>query len=143
MDKKKFLIAFIVVFVLLEVTNYLVNNVILMSTYASDAYKNVFRPMDEMMSRVWVMYVTDIVWSFFFVFFFVKGYENKGIGEGIRFGIYVGLFYSFVMAYQAFVIYPLTYSLILQWFIYGLIQMVIFGVVTAIIYKPKEIPVTA
>lgn len=141
MNKKKFLIAFIVVFVLLELTNYLVNNVFMMSVY--EAHKTVFRQMDDMMSKMWVIYVTDIIWAFFFVFFFVKGYENKGIGEGIRFGIYMGLFYVFVSSYQMYVVYPIPYSLTLQWFIYGIIQMVILGVVTALIYKPNAVAAAA
>ena len=137
MNKKKFLIALIVVFVLLELTNYVIHSVILMSVYES--LKEHFRTMEEMGSKMWIMYVVDIVWSFFFVFFFVKGYENKGLGEGIRYGIYIGLFTSFVAAYAQYVVYPLTYSLILQWFIYGLIQAVILGIASALIYKPKEV----
>ncbi|MCL5031172.1 MAG: hypothetical protein M1480_19385 [Bacteroidetes bacterium] len=139
MNKKKFLIAFVVVFVLLEFTNLLIHNVLLMSAY--EANKTAFREMDAMMSKMWVMYVVDFVWSFFFVFFFTKGYENKGIAEGIRYGIYIGLFVSFVAAYAQYVVYPLSYSLILLWFIYGLIQSIILGITAALIYKPAEAPV--
>jgi len=103
----------------------------------SDAVKVVFRPEAEMMSNMWMMWIIDIVWAFFFVFFFVKGYEGKGIMEGVRFGIYIGLFYCFVNAYGSYVVYPLPYSLTMQWFIYGIIQSVILGVLASIIYKPK------
>lgn len=138
MNKKKFLIAFIVVFVLLELLNYLVYNVIMMSAFES--VKNVFRPMDDMMSKMWIMYIADIIWSFFFVFIFIKGYEKKGILEGLRYGIYIGLFQSFMAAYAQYVVYPLPYSMALQWFIYGLIEMIILGIATALIYKPQEVP---
>jgi len=138
MDKKKFIIAFVVVFVLLEIMSYLVNNVFLMSAY--EANKAAFRPMADMMSKMWVMYVTDLIWSFFFVFFFIKGYENKGLGEGIRFGVYMGLFFSLVNAYSAYVVYPLPYSLTFQWFVYGLIEMIILGIALSLIYKPKPAP---
>ncbi len=135
MNKPRLFIAFIVVFVLLELTGYLINQVLLMSAY--EGLKNVFRPFDEMMSKMWIMYVVDVVWSFFFVFIFVKGYENKGVMEGIRYGVYMGLFVSLIAAYAQYVVYPLPYSLALQWFIYGLIQQIIFGVAAALIYKPK------
>lgn len=138
MNTKKFAIAVIAVFVLLELTNYLVNNIILYHTYMSDIYKNVFRSSGDMWSKMWIMLVADFIWSFFFVFLFVKGYEHKGVEEGIRFGIYIGIFFSFVVSYQAYVVYPLAYPLVLQWFIYGLLQSVILGVATALIYKPKE-----
>jgi len=35
-------------------------------------------------------------------------------------------------------VYPIPSSLALQWFIYGAIQTIILGVVTALIYKPAE-----
>jgi magnesium-transporting ATPase (P-type) len=92
-----------------------------------------------MMSKMWVMWVTDIVWSFFFVFIFVKGYQNKGVMEGLRYGVYIGLFFSFVFAYSSYAMYPLPYSLIFQWFLIGLIQSVVLGIVTAVIYKPKSV----
>jgi hypothetical protein len=104
--------------------------------------KEVFRPEEEMMGKMWVMWVADLVWSFFFVFIFVKGYQNRGIMEGIRYGIYIGLFFSFVYAYGSYTMYPLPYSLILQWFLIGLVQTIILGIVTAVIYKPKEAAVS-
>ena len=138
MNTKKFLTAFVVVFVLLEITNYLIHGVILSSTYAEEGVKQVFRATEEMQSKMWIMWVADLVWSFFFVFIFVKGYQNKGIMEGIRYGVYIGIFVSFVFAYQSFAMLPLPYSLTFEWFIAGLIQCVIIGIVAAVIYKPKE-----
>lgn len=136
MNTKKLLIAFIVVFVVLEVTNYLVHSVFLASAYQAEEVAKVFRSMEEMDSKMWVMWIIDLVYSFFFVFIFAKGYENKGIMEGVRYGIYMGLFIQLVAAYAQYVVYPLPYYLIFQWFIYGFIISVILGIVTALIYKP-------
>ena len=87
---------------------------------------------------MWIMYVTDIIWSFFFAFFFVKGYEGKGIMEGLRFGFYIGLFWSLVSAYQSYAFVPMPYSLALKWFIFGMIESLILGVVAALVYKPAS-----
>lgn len=138
MNTKKFWTAVIAVFVILEITNYLVHGVILSSVYASEEVKNIFRPMDEMVSKMWIMWVADFVWSFFFVFIFVKGYQNKGILEGLRYGIYIGLFFYFVYAYGSYAMYPLPYYLIFEWFVIGLLQCILLGVVTASLYKLKE-----
>lgn len=137
MNTKKLVTAFVVVFILLEVTNYLVNMVILSSTYANPEISKIFRPMAEMDAKMWMMWIADLVYSFFFVFIFVKGYENKGIMEGVRYGIYIGIFIQFMAAVAQHVVYPLPASLAVQWFIYGLIESVIFGVAAAMIYKPK------
>ena len=137
MNKQKFWIAFIVIFIILEVTNFLIHGTLLSSTYQSEGIKEIFRNMEEMESKMWIMWLTDLIWAFFFTFIFVKGYENKGIMEGIKYGIYIGIFVSLVFSYQSYVVYPLPYSLVFQWFIYGLIQCIILGIVAAVIYKPK------
>lgn len=136
MDTKKLVLAFIVVFVVLEITNYLVHGVILSSTYMSEGVKEIFR--SDMSSNMWIIWVTDLIWSFFFVFFFVKGYENRGIMEGLRFGFYMGIFYGLVGSYQAYAMFPLPYSLAFQWFIYALIQFLILGLTASLIYKPGK-----
>ncbi|MCW8804821.1 MAG: hypothetical protein OQK56_00040 [Ignavibacteriaceae bacterium] len=137
MNQKKFWIAFIVVFIVYEITNFIVHGLILGSTYMNEEITPLFRPQAILDSTMWLRLFTELVWSFFFTFIFVKGYENKGIMEGVKFGIYVGLFYSFVWAYQSYWMYPMPYSLALQWFIFGLIQCIILGILAAMIYKPK------
>lgn len=143
MNIKKFIIAFVVVFVVLEVTNYIIYMGILGPAYMNDMYKNIFRTEEDMNSKMWIMYLMDLIWSYFFVFFFVKGYENKGWKEGFRFGIYIGIFYMLVVSFQYYAMFPFEFGLVLQMFIYAFIQVVILGIVTALIYKPKALILSA
>jgi magnesium-transporting ATPase (P-type) len=108
------------------------------STFQDPDVSKAFRPEGEMMSKMWIVYLMDLVWSFFFTFFFVKGYENRGIMEGIRFGIYIGLFFSMVVSYQSYVFYPLPYKVVLQMFLWGFVQSILCGIVAALVYKPKQ-----
>ncbi len=135
MNTKKMIIAVIAVFILLEATNFLIHGLFLSKTY--EGLTDVFRPMEEMSSMMWRMWIADLVWSFFFVFIFIKGYQNKGILEGVRYGVYIALFMNFVAAVAQNAVYPIPDTLALQWFIYGSIQSILLGVVTALIYKPK------
>lgn len=137
MNVKRFWLAFVVVLVLLFVTDWVIHGGILRATYESEGVKEAFRTMEEMNSKMWIMWLMYLVWVFFFTFIFVKGYENKGIMEGFKYGIYIGLFYSMASAYGNYVVYPIPYTLAFQWFLYGLIQCVIFGLAVAAIYKPK------
>jgi Na+/proline symporter len=143
MNTKKFIIAFVVVFVVLEVTNYIIYIGILHSAFSSDIYRNIFRPEEEMNGMMWISLLMDLVWSFFFAFFLVKGYENKGWMEGLRFGLYMGIFYMLVISIQFYVMLPVEFGLVLQMFIYSFIQVLILGVVTSLIYKAKETPQAA
>jgi hypothetical protein len=137
MNIKKLIITVIAVFVLLEVTSYIIHSVILAKTY--EGLVNTFRPMAEMENMMWRMWIADLVFSFFFVFIFTKGYQNKGIMEGVRYGIYIALFMNFSASIAQNVVYNIPFSLAFQWGIYGAIQMVLAGVVTALLYKPAEV----
>lgn len=138
MFTKKFFLTVLVVFILLEVFGYITHMVLLSDQYASENIAGLFRSEEDMSSKMWIVWFSDLVWSFFFVFFFAKGYENKGLMEGVRYGIYMGIFWSFVFSYQSFAIYPLPYSMTFQWFAYGFIITIILGIVSALIYKPQS-----
>jgi len=133
---KKFWQGFIAVFIAAEILNFIINGLILMSTYES--LKSLWRP--DMNSFMWVYHVLMVVGAFFFTFIFSKGYEGKGIAEGIRYGLYIGIWMSMGMAYGTYAMIAIPYSLALQWFIYGIIQYVIMGVVVALVYKAKPKP---
>jgi len=140
MHTKKFWITMGAVFVVMEVLNFLIHGVMLADTYATEPLKSIFRSKEEMDGMMWIMLLMDLVWVYFFCFFFAKGYENKGIVEGLRFGLYIGLFWSMVFAYSSYAIYPLTYGIVFQWFIYGVIVSLILGVVASLVYKPAAEP---
>ena len=132
---KKVWIGAVAAYVSFAVLDWLVNGVLLQSAYKETA--SLWRPEGEM--KMWIPFVTNAVFAYFFSFIFSKGYEGKGIAEGIRYGLYIGLMFSIPMAYGSYAFMPIPYSLALQWFIYGTIEMIIAGVVVAWVYgmKPK------
>jgi hypothetical protein len=125
----------VVVFVVLAILEYLIHNVLLSSTYQEESMKHLWR--EEM--KTGVFFIVYVFVAFFFTLIFSKGYEGKGIMEGVRYGFYIGMLMSVPMAYGSYGAMPITYSLALQWFIYGLIEYIILGVVVALMYgmKPK------
>ncbi len=133
---KKFWLGFVVVFIVLEILMYFVDGVLLASTYAT---VQIWRP--DMMSLMWVYHVITLIGAFFFTFIFSKGFENKGIMEGVRYGFYIGVWMSVGMAYGTYAMVAIPYSLALQWFIYGVIEYIIAGVALALVFKggkPKQ-----
>jgi hypothetical protein len=134
---KKLWIGFIVIFIAMAVLNMIIHGFILSSTYQTDEVSKIMRPESEMNSMMWIYYVVYIIQAFFFTFIFSKGYEGKGIIEGVRYGLYMGLLMATPMAYASYAMYPMPYSLALQWFIYGMIQYIILGILIALVYKKK------
>jgi hypothetical protein len=136
---KKVLYGFIVVFVLMELVSYIEDGLILSSTYQS--LQNLWRP--DMESKMWIFHVIMLVGAFFFSFIFSKGFEGKGVMEGVRYGLYIGIWMSIGMAYGTYSMIAIPYSLALQWFIYGVIQYVIYGIALALIFGKKPQPAAA
>ena len=127
---KKVWIGFVAVFVTLEVLDFLIHGVILAPTYAS--LQSLWRP--NMNDLMWVMHIVSIIGSFFFAFIFSKGYEGKGLTEGLRYGLYIGLWMSTGFAYGTYAMIAIPYSLALQWFLYGIVEYVIAGGVLAMVF---------
>ncbi len=137
MNWKKLWIAFFLVFVAYLATNMLIHTVILGDTYLKPDIQNSMRPEAEMGKSFWVRIVTMLVFSFFFTYIFAKGYERKGIMEGVRYGLIITLFYFFVTCFDQFVTYPIPYFVVWYWIIAGLVQAVLMGIIAALVYKPK------
>jgi hypothetical protein len=126
---RRLLIAFVAVYMLLEICNFLVHGLWLAPTYASLA--GVWRPPTEVQSKLWIIFVTDAFWSFFFCYIFTRG-------EGARDGAIIGLFFAMSQSYNSYVLYPLPHSLALKWFLSGLAGCVVLGILTAAIYRPAR-----
>jgi len=138
MNWKRFWPAFLLVFVAYFATNMLIHVVILGGTYMQPDIQKGMRTEAEMSQFFWVRIVTTLVFAFFFTFIFAKGYERKGIIEGIRFGIYVTFFYFFVTCFDQFIVYPIPYFVVWYWIAAGFIQSVLMGIIAAVVYKPKS-----
>jgi hypothetical protein len=135
---KKLLYGSIAVFVTIDVLNFLIHGVILTSAYQS--LSSLWRP--DMMSKVWITHLNAAISAFFFAFVFSKGYEGKGVAEGARYGFYIGFWLSALMAYGTYMMIAVPYSLAVQWFIYGVVEYIVAGIVLALVFaaqtKPRE-----
>ncbi len=133
MNWKKFLLTALVVYIVLGITELIIHSVILGGHYTLPG----FRAEAEMSGFLWVFWVIGIVFSFFFTLIFAKGYEGRGLMEGVRYGFYMGFLISFTGAYAQFVMYTIPYSLVWYWIILGIIQMILCGMAAAMVYKPQ------
>jgi hypothetical protein len=129
----RLLITCVAVYVLMQVCNFLVHGLWLAPTYASLA--DIWRP--DAQSKVWIVLVTDVVWSFFFCYIFARGYEGKGLVEGARYGVIIGLFFAMSQAYNIYAMFPIPDDLALKWFLVGLAGCVLLGTVAAAMYRPS------
>ncbi len=141
MNVKKWVIASLVIFVADQILSYVFHGVLLISAYEATAH--LWRPMEEMNQMMWMMWVSGLVFSFLFVYIFAKGYEGKGIMEGVRFGLLIGVFFSLPMALGTYASMPITGTIAVGWFVFGVIDITILGVLASLLYKPASAPAKA
>jgi hypothetical protein len=132
MNWKRFWMAGLVTYVVVQALDLVTNAVFMKS--ANESLKGLWRP--NMMSRMWVMYVVGAVVTLLFTYIFVKGREGKGIAEGVRYGIIIWLFVSVPMNVSMWVLLPIPHIIVLRWMLIGLLEMLIAGILVAVIYNP-------
>lgn len=132
MNVKRFILASLSVYITFQVLDFIIHGLILASTY--QALPHLWRP--DMMSLMWIMYLSSLFMSFVFVYIFAKGYENRGVPEGLRFGIVMGLFMNVIGMFSQYAMYPIPFSLTIQWFLYGMAEFIVAGIVVSAVYRP-------
>jgi hypothetical protein len=133
MNWKRFWLAGLVIYVVFQAMDFVINEVFMKT--ANESLKSLWRP--DMMSRMWVMYVIGVLVALLFTYIFIKGREGKGITEGVRYGIIIWLFVSVPMSVSMWVLLPIPHMIILRGLLFALLEMLVAGILVAVIYKPS------
>ena len=134
MKNKTFWIGFVAVFVVMQGLGYVIHEVMMGDTY--ERLASIFRPEAEIDDMMWMMMVSGTVTIFMFCYIFTRGYEGKGIMEGVRFGALIGFLMAGPIAIDPHVIYPVPAEVASIWLISGIATLMVAGAVFAAIYKP-------
>ena len=136
MNMKRLLLAIVVAFVIVFGTDFLIHGFWLNPDY--EATKQLWRPESEMNARFHWMLIAQLVGAATFVIIWAKGFAGRDVGTGITFGLLMGLAQQ-VWAIIDHVVMPVPGVLAAKWVVAGLVQCVLMGIVTALIYKPEPI----
>ncbi len=128
---KRFLLTALAVLIVHQVLGFIIHQVLL-TPYYQETYA-LWRMPEEI--NMGLIYLVALVWALLFTYIFTKGYEGKGLMEGIRYGLLVGLLISVPMAFSTYAVQPITLSLAITWFVYGTIQVVACGLTAALVYE--------
>lgn len=134
MKNKTFWIGFVAVFIVTQAIGFLIHGVMLDDMYQALAAS--FRPKEQMDAMMWIMILSGTAVLFLFCYVYTKGYEGKGVMEGVRYGALMGLFLALPTSVDAYVLYPLTQELAVIWFVTTVVSMMVAGAIFAAIYKP-------
>jgi hypothetical protein len=137
-NTKLVLAAAVVVFVVHSIWLALMSRLILWPLFDPNA------PMAPTPENIWMMrfwtYLGRAIFCLAFVLIFTRGYEGKpGVGEGIRYGLLIGMliFLSNFFPNLATQNAPMGYFITRC--IFEILGAILLGILTNMIYKPKEI----
>jgi hypothetical protein len=134
MNVKRLLAAALAVFVSVQLIELFINSFLMKS--ANEELNTLWRP--DMSSKMWIMVVFGALTSLLFAYIFVKGREGKGLMEGLRFGVLMWLFISVPMNVAWWVMLPIRHIFLVRWILFGLVEMLVAGILVAVIYKPAD-----
>jgi hypothetical protein len=135
MNTKRWLLASLAVFVVILVLEFVIHGVLLQGVYQQTA--SVWRTQADMQRLMWIFWAGYLVFAPFFVLIYAKGYEKgkPGLGQGLRFGLYMGAMLSVVHSYGWYVILPIPLVLACYWFAAILVESVAAGIAAGLVYR--------
>jgi uncharacterized membrane protein YoaT (DUF817 family) len=139
LNTKLFLYAAVAVFIVHSIWLVLMSRLILWPLF-DPAASSAPVPANIWTMRLWT-YLGRAIFCLAFVLIFTRGYEGKtGVGEGVRYGLLVGVMMilpSFFMNFALAVPPPTGY--IVTRCIFEMIGAIVLGVLTNMMYRPREI----
>ncbi len=130
MNKKRYVISLFVVFFFVFLYEFLVHWFLLKDIYTQTA--QFWRPEEEM--NMLFMFMSQLGFSAVIAYIFTLHYEGKGIGEGIRFGLCMGLLLGSIdIATYAYM--PIPMVLTLSWVLASLLKGLGSGVILSLVYE--------
>jgi hypothetical protein len=134
MNSKRFALSTLAVFVTIFVTDFLIHGVLLKGMYSQTA--QLWRSESEMGTYFPIMMLSQLLLAGAITYVFPKGYERKGLGEGVRYGLCLfALFGAHTLGMIAWL--PITVGLLVAWLAAWAVQSLSVGVVCAAVYKAK------
>lgn len=127
---KKYVIAWIVVFVAWFLGSYLVHGVLMHDDYMN--VSTLFRPQNEAGDRFPLMILAHVIMSGAFTWIYMRGREGKPwLAQGVRFGVAVALL-TVVPTYMIYyVVQPMPAGMAVKQIVFDGVLIVLLGILVA------------
>ena len=133
---KKFLIAWLVIFVAYMAGGFVVHAFLLADDYAATG---LMRPIEQQEEFFIWMVIAHVMMAGAFTWIYARGVENKPwLGQGLRYGLAV----AFLAAIPLYLIYysvqPLPADLVVRQVVFDTICLLILGALVAFLYRGQS-----
>lgn len=132
---KRYLIPTLAATVVFGALEFVLHGTILHDLYQQTAA--VWRSADEMKSMMPLMWLGYLIFAGVFVWIYDKGYEagKDRLGQGLRYGFWVGILIAAPSSLVWYVVLPVPAVLAWAWFVGGLVEVTVTGVVVSLLHR--------
>jgi hypothetical protein len=135
MNPKRIVLAIIAVFAGVFITDFLIHGVWLQSRYKETM--SLWRPETEMQTHMGWLMLGQFLFAATFVVLWAQGFAASArFGCACLYGMYMGLF-SQAATLVTYAVQPLPADIAAKWFVPGVAQGVLVGIIVFFVYKPK------
>ena len=134
MNIPRLLLAIVVGFLVIFVTDFLIHSVWLMKDY--EATKAIWRPESEMGSHIAWMFLAQFLCAATFTIIWAMGFGGRPISTAIVFAILMGMFQQ-IWVLVNYVVLPIPGDLAVKWYFSGLGQAILLGIAVSLVYRPR------
>ena len=134
MNIRRYIFASLAVFVFMSSFEWVFHGGVMRDWYIRTA--PLWRSEAEMAIYLPFLLAGQMLFAFVFSYIFIKGYENKGLMEGVRFGLWIGLLTLSGMLIS-YAVSPYPADMVCAWVMGAFIELVIAGGIAALLYKSK------
>lgn len=137
MNVRRWGLAVLGAFGVLVIGDYLIHEVWLGEFYRQTA--SWWRPAADMKALMTLMLAGQFTLAALLTLIYAKGYEaGKGaLAQGFRFGVLMGLLLHLPKSFMTMFVYPYPVSLVLNWFLGGLLVTTVAGLIIGKLYVPE------
>jgi hypothetical protein len=134
---KKFVVAWVVIFVVWMVGSFIVHGVLLHDDYLK--LSNLFRPEADGKQYFPLMILAHVILAGALVWVYARGAEAKPwLGQGIRFGIVIALLTVIPTYIIYYVVQPMPGMLVVKQIVFDGALLLVLGAVVAYLYRNEQ-----
>jgi hypothetical protein len=122
--------------------SFVVHTMLLRELYLQ--HLNSMRPEADQNAILPIGFMFALVGFFAFAYAYAKGYEGgKGVQEGLRFGVLVGILICAFRIIWDHMVWPVSLQLTTAWMVENILEFALYGMIVGALYKPVQKSVRA
>ena len=131
---RRFLIAWVVLFVAWYIGSFIVHGVLLHADYARLA--RLFRPPEEAKAYLPLMFLAHVMMAGAFVWIYARGVEVKPwAAQGLRYGLAIALLMIVPLYLIYYVVQPMPGDTVAKQIVYETVLVLLLGMLVAFMYR--------